>query len=294
MRTNLFNRLAPLAAVAAFASTASAQLPTNTTNVSANGVSVAGENAQNRAPIFTAAAFTAGAKKAGFGVQAFTDRLSIEEDDAELSVARSVMQVGGYYGLTSRLTVGAYVPFAQLSGKLEGAGADDFDASESGLGDVGVFGRMGLYQSQSGATRFALGAEVTMPTGDEEKGLSLVDPTYRIDGALSHRAGKWNLHIVPGVRMISDLDPIINFNVAGVYALSERMGWSVEALSNFGGAMSDVDEAEGNRDIDVASGIRYRLAGSSALDLGVRYNVATKLEPKPTALGAYVGWNLAF
>lgn len=287
MRSNLFTRLAPLAAVAAFASTASAQ------SIAANGVSASAENASDRAPIWTGAAMVAPAKKLGFGLQAYTDRASADEGGVEASASRSAMQASLYYGVSSRLTVGGYLPFNQLSAESSG-GPVEFDDSESGIGDAGLFGRFAAFKSASGATHFALGAEVTLPTGDEEKLLGNGDPTYRLDAPLSHRAGRWNLHFVPGVQKVTDLDPYWNLNVAGVYSMTERLGWSVEALSQFGGAISDAEGAEGDRDIDVGSGLRYRLQGKSAIDFGFRYNVSTKLDPAPTRFGAYLGWHMAF
>jgi hypothetical protein len=288
MRTNLFTRLAPVAAVAMFAATASAQ------SIAANGVAASAETNNDRAPIFSGAAMVAPQSKLGFGVQAYTQRASVEESGVELKAALSAMQASAYYGVTQRLTVGAYVPFLSASAELTGSGAGDFDVSESGLGDAGVFGRFALMQSKSGMTHFALGAEATLPTGDEDKGLSAGEMQYRLDGALSHRVGKWNLHVVPGVEMETERDMGFNLNLAGVYSLNQNLGWSMEALSNFRGAPSEVDNAERGRDIDLASGLRYRM-GTSALDFGLRYNVNSKdADPKPTVLGAYVGWNLQF
>ena len=288
MRKNVFSRLAPLAAVAAFAGTASAQ------SIAANGVSAAAENASDRAPIFTGAAMVAPAKKMGFGLQALTDRASADEGGVEATLTATAMQASLYYGVTSRFTVGGYVPFNRLSFESSGGPLGDVDGSESGIGDAGVFGRFAAMKSASGATHFAIGAEVTLPTGEEDKLLGAGDPTYRLDAPLSHRAGKWNLHFVPGVQKITDLDPYWNINLAGVYSMSDRLGWSIEALSQFGGAPSDVDGAEGDSDIDLGTGLRYRLQGKSAIDFGFRYNVSTKLDPAPTRFGAYLGWHYAF
>lgn len=283
MRNHVFGRLAPLAAVAAFAGTASAQ------SNFANGVSAAAENANDRAPIFTGAAMVAPAKKLGFGVQAQVARISSDASGVDQSLTGTQMAASLYYGVTSRFTVGGYVPFNRLS-------VDDgaTSASESGIGDMGVFGRFAAMKSASGATHFAIGGEVTLPTGDDAKSLGYGDPTYRLDAPLSHRAGRWNLHVVPGIAKVKDFDADLNVNLAGVYAMSEQLGWSIEALSQFGGAPSNVDGAEGNRDIDLGTGLRWRMQGKSALDFGFRYNVSTKIDPAPTRLGAYLGWHYAF
>jgi hypothetical protein len=159
------------------------------------------------------------------------------------------------------------------------------------MGDAGVFGRYQAFRSQTGMTKFALGVEATLPTGDDFFGSE--DPSYAFSGALSHRAGSWNLHIVPAVEMIKDFDPSMHFNVAAVRAMSPRLALSGEVLTEFGGAIADSD-AEGAQDIDLASGIRYRLSATSAMDFGLRYNVASNVDPRPTTLGAYFGFNWAF
>lgn len=282
MRSNLFTRLAPFAAVAAFAATASAQ------QVVTNGVSVAGERRDpaaaaaaggERAALFTQAAYTAPKGAMGVGVQAYGTRSSIDD----VSATASALALSGFYGVTDRVSIGAYVPYARVS-------FDDgvTDGSESGLGDAGIFARFAAMQS--GATRFALGAEVSLPTGDDTFGAE--DPSYGINAALSHVAGKWNLHASPSAQFVSDFDPSINLDVAAVRAMSERLSWSSELLTQFGGALSDSDQ-DGAQDIDLASGLRYRFS-RTVMDFGLRYNLSSNLDPKPTTFGAYVGFNWAF
>ena len=284
MRNSLFTRLVPVVAVAVFSANASAQ------DFGSAGISIAGEGrtstslvAGDRAGIFTKSALVAPKGAKGVGFQAASMRASLDE----VSSTASAVVVSGYYGLTENFSIGASLPYARMSLDIGGEGV-----SESGLADAGVFGRFQAYRSQTGATKFALGAEVTLPTGGDEFGSE--DASYAVNGALSHRAGNWNLHIVPGVSLVKDLEAGINFNVAAVRALSQRLSWSAELLSQFGGAFKDVPDAEGDKDIDLATGIRYGLSSHSAMDLGLRYNVSTNIEPKPTMVGAYLGFNWAF
>lgn len=287
MRNSLFLRLAPVVAIAAFAANASAQ------EIGSAGVSIAGEGrgtnlvaGGDRAALFTSSAFVAPRGSFGVGVQLAGQRMSSDEGGVDASLTASATVVSGYYGLTDRISVGAYLPYARLSMELDGV-----SESETGMADAGIFGRFQAYRSESGSTKFALGAELTLPTGDDV--FTSDDPTYSVSGALSHRAGGWNLHFVPGISMISDFDPGINFNVAAVRALSPRLSWSGEVLTQFGGAPSDTD-IEGDQEIDLASGVRYRMTGHSAVDFGLSYNVASQLDPRPTTLGAYLGFNWAF
>ena len=275
MRNSLFLRVAPVVAIAAFAATASAQ------EVGTAGVSIAGEGT-NRAALFTQSAYVAPQGSFGIGFQAAGRRASMDGDSETISA----MVLSGFYGLTSNLSVGAYVPYLRYSLDIGGT-----EGSETGMADAGVFGRYQAYRSESGMTKFALGVEATLPTGDDL--FTNDDPAYSFSGALSHRAGSWNLHVVPAVSMVKDFDPSIGFNVAAVRAMSPRMALSGEILTEFGGAIADSD-AEGAKDIDIASGIRYRMTSNSAMDFGLSYNLSSNIDPRPTTLGAYLGFNWAF
>ncbi len=275
MRNSLFLRVAPVVAIAAFAATASAQ------EIGTAGVSIAGEGT-NRAALFTQSAYVAPQGTFGVGIQAAGERTSLDDNSATLSA----MVVSGFYGLTSNLSIGAYVPYVRMSLDIGGA-----EGSESGMADAGIFGRYQAFRSSTGATKFALGVEATLPTGGDDFGSD--DPSYSFSGALSHRAGSWNLHIVPAIEMVKDLDAGLHFDIAAVRAMSPRLALSGEILTEFGGAPSDTD-IEGAQDIDLASGIRYRMSNTSAVDFGLSYNLSSNVDPRPTTLGAYLGFNWAF
>ena len=275
MRTNLFTRLAPVAAVAMFAATASAQ------DIVSNGVSVAGENKDVRAAILSQSAFVAPKGAFGVGIQAMAQRAS----DDGVSATGSLMAVSAFYGVTDRLSLGAYVPYARLSVEQ-----NNVSVSTSGMADAGVFARFAAFQS--GATRFSLGGEMTLATGDSS--FTNDEATYGLNAAMSHAAGKWNFHVAPAMQFVDGYDAAINLNAAAVRTVSEKLSWSGEVLSQFGGAMSDVAGAEGAQEIDLASGLRYRFAGRTILDFGLRYNVASQADPRPTTTGAYLGLNWAF
>src|SRR5688572_5444829 len=201
MRNSLFLRVAPVVAIAAFTATASAQ------EIGTAGVSIAGEGT-NRAALFTQSAFVAPQGSFGIGFQAAGERAELDGDEATVSA----MVLSGFYGLTSNFSIGAYVPYVRMSLDIGGA-----EGSESGMADAGIFGRYQAFRSQTGATKFAVGVEATLPTGGDDFGSE--DPSYSLSGALSHRAGSWNLHVVPAVQMIKDLDATMHFNVAAVRAM---------------------------------------------------------------------------
>lgn len=279
MRTNLFTRIAPVAAIAMFAASASAQ------DIVSNGVSVAGEKKDARAAIFTQSALVAPKGAFGLGLQAVGARSSSDENGEDVAATASAMAVSAFYGVTDRVSLGAYVPYARM-----GVEVGNVSVSESGMGDAGVFARFAAYES--GANRFSLGAEMTLATGDSS--FTNDDATYGLNAAMSRAAGKWNFHVAPALAFVKNFDAGINVNVAAVRSMSDKLSWSGEVLSQFGGAPSDVAGAEGAKEIDLASGLRYRFAGRSVLDFGLRYNIASQMDPRPTTTGAYFGLNWAF
>ena len=288
MRKFSMLKLAPLALVA---SPLLAQQ-----GVGNSGINVAGETATDRAPIFTSSAATVARHRYGFDVQGVTARTSMEQDGVKLTGAGSAAVASAYYGVTSRVTLGAYLPYTTLSAKLEGAGAGfDFDESESGLGNAGVFGRMGLFQSKSGTTRIALNAGVELATGDSM--VSNTDGSQNVGAAISHRRGRMTFHVAPSMGFQKDYDATTNLDVAGVFAASPKLGVSVEALSAFGGAVSNDATDKGQKDIDLGAGLRYRFMDRLSMDGGFRYNVSTRTEdgaPTPKTMGAVFGLHWMF
>ena len=284
--STILTRVAPLAAIVT--------LPLGAQSVVGNGVNIAGESSTERAPLFTSSAFSAKKSQYGFAIQAVASSSKIEEGDASLTTGVSAAVVSGFYGVTDKLTLGAFVPHNRMSMEAEGTGAD-FESDASGMGDAGVFGRFSAYRS--GATRIALLGGVTLPTAGGDFENEDGKASYGVGAALSHQLGRWSMHVSPEVAIVDQLDPIIDMNVAGVFAASPKLNVSVEALSRFGGAMSDVDGAEGARDIDLGAGVRYRFGSRLALDGGFRYNVSTKVaddELKPTTVGVLLGLNWQF
>lgn len=287
MRFNL-TRIAPLAALVV-------ATPLAAQSIVGNGVNVAGETATERSGIFTSSAFNAAKGRYGFGIQAAIEQTSMEEGGAELKQGANVNYFSGYYGITDRITVGAYLPFMRYSEELTGAGASNFDQSASGMGNVGAFGRYGAFKSKDGNTRVAVTAGLELGTagGDFED-----YPTdMGVGAALSQRAGKWSLHVAPELHFVEDMDMAIQTNLAAVYAASPKLNLSVESMTRFGGAPSNVSGAEGDQDVDLAGGLRYRFNPRMALDAGLAYRLAERKvdgAPDPSTMGALLGFSWAF
>ena len=287
--STILTRVAPLAAIVT--------LPLGAQSVVGNGVNIAGESATERAPLFTSSAFSAKKSSYGFALQAVAASSSIEEGGAEMKAGASAAVFSGYYGLTDKLTVGAFLPYNRVSTEITGTGTIDGETEASGMGDAGVFGRFGAYKSTSGNTRLAVLGGVTLPTAGGDFENPDASASYGIGAALSHRVGRWSLHASPEVSFVKDYDASIDFNFAGVFAASPKMSLALEALSTNGGAVSDDPTDEGTSDIDLGAGLRYRFGSRLAIDGGFTYNVKTKVEdgmPEPTTVGVLFGLNWQF
>jgi hypothetical protein len=150
-------------------------------------------------PIFTQRSLLAGQNHASFGVSYrstnFTnidgrslrdgtllstasilrgDAAPFDIETVSLRIRTDTMTITGSYGVTDRLDVSAGIPFVHLS--LQGERVDTYrgrrlvqargTASASGFGDVVVRSRYNVMTE--GASGLAVGAEVRLPTGNEE------------------------------------------------------------------------------------------------------------------------------
>ena len=283
-----FNRaLLVSAATLAAASSLQAQSPALGSPVSATG-SFVGEDSLDRAAVFTQSAFAAPQGRAGFTVQALGSRTTVEAGASELKLRGTGAAFSGFYGVTSAITVGAGLPYASVTSEIAGLGEDNID----GLGDLELFGRMRAYRSMSGATKFALGAGLTLPTGDDA--FTADDPTYRFGGAMSHRVNRMSFHVAPDVRFMKDVDASFDLNLAASYAATPKLALSLEGLSSFEGGMSGAD-AERTRLMDLGAGLRYNAVENLVLDLGLRTNVSNNIDGADISRGGMTfGFNFLF
>lgn len=284
----LFNR-ALLVTAASFAAASSLQAQSDAlgSTVSASG-SFVGEDSLDRAALFTQSAFAAPQGRFGFTVQALGERSTIEEGGAELKFRGAGAAFSGFYGLTSAITLGAGLPYASVTSELTGFGQDEVD----GLGDLELFGRVRAYRSVTGATKLALAAGMTVPTGDEA--FTADDPTYRFGGAMSHRVNRMTFHVAPAMRLVKDMDASYDMNVAGSYAATPKLALSLEGLSSFDG-MPDGFDGDRMRMIDLGAGLRYSAVENLMVDFGLRTNVSNNVEGASLSRGGMTfGFNWMF
>ena len=284
----LFNRALLLSAASfAAASSLHAQSDALGSAVSASGAFV-GEDSLDRAALFTQSAFAAPQGRFGFTVQALGSRTTVEEGSTEFKVRGAGAAFSGFYGLTSAITLGAGLPYASQTAEFTGLG----EATEDGLGDLELFGRVRAYRSMSGATKFALGAGLTLPTGDDA--FTADDPTYRFGGAMSHRMNRMSFHVAPAMRFVKGVDASYDLNLAGSYAATPKLALSVEGLSSFDGMPEGLD-GERMRMIDLGTGLRYNAVDNLIVDLGLRTNVSNNVEGAQLSRGGMTfGFNWMF
>ena len=102
------------------------------------------------------------------------DTTPFDVETITLKFRTDTVTLNGTVGITDQLDVSAGIPFIRLN--LEGERVDNYrgqqllqasgSASTAGLGDIVLRARYNMYHS--GASGMAVGAEVRLPTGDEE------------------------------------------------------------------------------------------------------------------------------
>lgn len=278
------------AATVVAASSLQAQSAALGSPVSASGAFV-GEDSLDRAALYTQSGFVAPQGRFGFTVQAIGQNVTVEEGSEKAEVRTGGAAFSGFYGLTNAITLGAGLPYFSQTAKLSAGGLSAED-NVDGLGDLELFGRMRAYRSMSGATKLALGAGMSVPTGDDA--LTNDDPTYRIGGAMSHRVNRVSFHLAPDLRFAKDMSASYDLNLAASYAATPKLGLSVEGLSSFDG-MPDGFDGDRARAIDFGAGLRYNAVENLILDLGLRTNVSNNFEGADLSTGGLTfGFNWLF
>jgi hypothetical protein len=286
-----FNRaLLVSAASLATASAAQAQTTALGSPVSASGAFVS-EDSLDRAALYTQSAFTAPQGRFGFTVQAIGTSAKVEDGEGELKVRGTGAAFSGFYGVTSAITLGAGLPYQSLTTELSagGLGAED---NTDGFGDAELFARMRAFRSATGATKLALGAGMTLPTGDDA--LTYDDPTYRFGAAMTHRADRVSFHVAPEVWFVKDVDASYDLNVAASFAATPKLALSVESLNRFIGNFEG-DTSERGRMFDLGAGLRYNAVDNLLLDLGLRTNLSNNAKGVDLSSGGLTfGFNWLF
>jgi hypothetical protein len=171
----------------------------------------------------------------------------------------SVTYAGPYvrYGLMEKLAMNLDVPFASTD--------PAFGDSESGLGDIGVGFQLRAYEDIFGYPYFIPHVHVSLPTGDDDKGLGAGDPVYTL--GLSYGDKVYDF-----LSWVLDLGYRINPEIDNQLLLSTSLLWHVSPQFTLIGEARYEDNAGSSDDSDdslvlVAGGMSYNW--TDALQMGV-------------------------
>ena len=169
-------------------------------------------------------------------------------------VTETLFAVGGSFGVTPWLTIGAAVPFESSSLEIDGE-----EDKVSGMGDASLQARVRIFgQGDEGATAAILGTAV-FPTADDEL---VPENTFRfaVGGGFSYAASPVSFHAAADVELASDeaYEEVISYSGAIGYTPSDRFVVNGEFLG-FKTRVDDDEETEEEESSDPAN-----YAGASA------------------------------
>jgi hypothetical protein len=170
----------------------------------------------------------------------------LEFDDPDVDFETFVAELA--YGVTDWLTVEAEIPFVRVDPSP--------GSSESGIGDLAVDAKASLKQGAKNPIGvvpdidLAVGARVTLPTGDEDEGTGEEHATLSPFVAVSHWFESWvAVHGQVLLEWQSERRPVHRFNVMGEFApwvpeLSLMGGLQIERVGSDSSAVTLLPGAE--------------------------------------------------
>jgi hypothetical protein len=171
------------------------------------------------------------------------------------SLTAFALPIGLSYGILSNLEAGINVPFAAYQYH------SDFDSgSEIGLGDIGCYGKFQLIPQL-----VALGAVVSLPTGDKEKALGSGKVGLSLVGAVNKNFSSVGLYGNVGYSLPGS---IVSYNAALTYPFTEKISGSAEVV----GIIAP------NFVIGIAPGLRFDLTDRLLLDLAALIKLYSSAE----------------
>lgn len=160
---------------------------------------------------------------------------SFDTESLTMRLRTSTMTLFASVGLTDDVELGVVIPVARIT--LEGERLNVYrgtplvqataTGSASGVGDIAVRGKYGLFRS--GTTSLAAAGEVRLPTGDEESLLGAGSMSWRLLGVASFEAGPVGLHANGGIVRGGIADETILTGAITV-ALHPRATFTTEVL----------------------------------------------------------------
>ncbi len=163
------------------------------------------------------------------------------------------------YGLTRDITVQVGVPFVNVE--------PDMGSSESGIGDVELSVLLRAYQDIFGYPYFIPHLTVTLPTGDEDKGLGAGDPV--VTAGISYGDKMYDF-----ISWVWDASYRVNPNTDNQFLLSSSVLWHVSEQLVFVAEVRFTDKADTNPDDNSLLGLGGMVYNfTDALQMGVHAGV---------------------
>lgn len=135
---------------------------------------------------------------------------------------------------------------------------------EDGIADLSLAVKWRFYEHEG--LSFALKPEMTLATGDEDKGLGDGKPTYSLFFITTKELEPFSFHL--NLRYVlnrSELRDIFHYSLAAEYAAAK----SIKIVGNIGGE-TNPDKESGTHPLFVLGGLIYKLTDSFDIDFGVK------------------------
>jgi len=169
------------------------------------------------------------------------------------------------YGLTESLDLVAGVPYLHVR-NME----DATSSTENGLSDISLEMKWRFYEHED--LSLAIKPGLTLPTGDEEKGLGAGKAAYSLFFIASKELAPWAFHLNLGyIRNENTLDEgknIWHASLASTLAISDQL----TIVANLG-IESNPDKLAGTDPAFILGGLVYALSETVDLDCGIKYGL---------------------
>lgn len=185
--------------------------------------------------------------------------------DKETGVTSKASEVAASftYGLTDSLDLVAGIPYIHQRSRN-----DESSSTEHGLSDISLEMKWRFYEHED--LSLAIKPGLSLPTGDEEKGLGVGKATYSLFFIASKEMTHWAVHLNLGyVRNENTLDEeknLLHGSIASSLAISENL----TAVANIG-IESNSDKPAGTDPAFILGGLVYALSENVDLDCGLKY-----------------------
>lgn len=190
-----------------------------------------------------------------------SDGVAVEETASELAAV-------GSYGITEEIDIVVGMPYQWT--KAEGAGSEVFD--ETGVSDMSIELKWRFYDNDG--LSLAMKPAVSLPTGDEQKGLGNGRASYGVTFITTKSSGPWEFHFNLGyARNEYELEEDEAANRKDVWHVSFAPALEVAdgltAVANIGIERSP-DKTSDTHPAFVLGGLIYAVSENLDIDAGIK------------------------